>query len=97
MIIVTAWPVARYIIEFILLPIVISLLSVWLDQQWHAKRDFGRAYARSKSYAQGVIEHPDKVTLEHLYVASLAELNYVCSITGRDYDKVVKQLKIEVS
>jgi hypothetical protein len=91
------WPGIRYTIEFILLPIVISLLSVWLDQLWHASREFGKAYAKAKSYAIGVVEHPDKVTLDHLYIASLAELQYVCSITGRDYDQVVMQLQNEVA
>jgi hypothetical protein len=82
----------KWAFEIIIMPIVISYLSVYLDQLWHAKRDFGRTYARTIAIGRRAEEMPEKMTIDALFDATVSELRYTAELCGRHHDQVYNDL-----
>jgi len=80
----------------ILLSVCVSYLSVWLDQRWHAAREFKAAYARTRSLGRASTRMPEKVTLDALFTSALSELKYRSEQAGKDFEDVLVQLEGDV-
>lgn len=79
-----------FILQNIILPIVIAYGVLIIDQKWHAKQEYQRAFSRALSLGVDSKRHPEKVTLEALFMAAEAELEYAAEQLGKDYKKVVE-------
>lgn len=86
----------RFLVHDIAMPGAISYFSVYLDQMWHARREFKACYARSKALAEKSVRLPDKMTIMTLFTAALYELQYRSEQDGKKYETVVATLKREV-
>jgi hypothetical protein len=85
-----------FLIHDILIPAGISYLSVYLDQKWHASREFKAAYAKARSFGLDSMRLPDKQTLDALFTASLSELQYRSVQAGKNYLDVLYDLERDV-
>jgi hypothetical protein len=85
-----------FLVHDIAIPAGISYLSVYLDQKWHANREFKAAYAKARSFGKDSLRLPDKTTLDALFTASLSELKYRSEQAGKDYEDVLWQLELDV-
>lgn len=89
-------PWVAFAIQNVLLPLGISYGVLVVDQLWHGKVEFNRAFARSVSLGVDSKKHPDKVTLEALFIASEAELEYACGLVNKDFNKVKVDVAWEI-
>lgn len=85
-----------FLIHDIAIPAGISYLSVYLDQKWHAIREFKAAYAKARSFGKDSMRLPDKMTLDALFTASLSELKYRTEQANKSYDDVLYDLERDV-
>lgn len=83
-------------IQNVILPLVIAYGVLRVDQYWHGKMEFNRAYARSLSLGIDSKKHPDKVTLEALFIASKAELEYACTLVKRNFVSIMVELNRDI-
>lgn len=88
--------ILSFLIHDIAIPAGISYLSVYLDQKWHAEREFKSAYAKARSLGKDSLRLPDKMTLDCMFASALAELKYRSEQAGKDYDKVLLQLENDI-
>lgn len=85
-----------FLIHDILIPAGISYLSVYLDQKWHATREFRTAYARAVSLGKDSVRLPEKATIRALFDSALFELQYRSEQANRGYITVLFQLEKDV-
>jgi|SRR5271157_5862955 len=85
-----------FIFHDIIMPGAISYLSVYLDQLWHARREFATAYARAVSLGKDSMRLPEKNTIRALFDSALFELQYRSEQAGKDYIPVLWQLERDV-
>lgn len=83
-------PQGIFLIQNIVLPIVIAYGVLVIDQKWHARQEYKRAFSRALSLGVDSKRHSEKVTLEALFMAAEAELEYAAEQLGKDYNKVVE-------
>ena len=84
------------IMSSVVIPIVISYGVLWIDQRWHGKNEYSRAFARSVSLGVNCKKHPDKITLEALFVASEAELQYACGLINKDFKEALNDVDYRI-
>ena len=87
----------QFLIQNILLPIIISWGVLVVDQKWHGKQEYNRAFSRALSLGVDSRRHPLKVTLEALFMAAQAELEYASEQIGKDYKKVEADLMHQIN
>jgi len=85
-----------FLVRDIALPAGISYLSVYLDQKWHAMREFKAAYAKARSFGKDSLRLPDKMTLDALFTAALSELKYRSEQANIDYEEVLVELERDI-
>jgi hypothetical protein len=85
------------LVQNVILPLLLAYGVLKMDQYWHGKQEFNRAYARAVSLGVDSRKHPEKVTLEALFMASEAELEYATENIGRDVNQIFKELEEEIS
>lgn len=82
-----------FVLHDLAIPIMVSYLSVYLDQKWHAIREFKSAFARTRSLGTDSNRYPEKVTLDALFAASLSELQYRSDQAGKNFQDVLWDLE----
>lgn len=87
---------AIFIIQNILLPLAIAYIVLAVDQAWHGKIEYNRAFARTVSLGVNSKTHPDKVTLEALFIASEAELEYACGLVNASFSEAMSDVQFEI-
>jgi len=85
-----------FIFHDLVMPGAISYFSVYLDQMWHARREFATAYARAVSLGKDSIRLPEKNTIRALFDSALFELQYRSEQAGKSYAQVLWQLELDV-
>lgn len=59
--------------------------------------EYNRAFARSVSLGINSKKHPEKVTLEALFIASEAELEYACGLIGKNFALALREVDLEIA
>ena len=86
-------PAITFAIQNVILPIIIAYGVLWIDQQWHGKMEYNRAFYRSVSLGVNSKKHPEKFTLEALFIASEAELEYACGLMNKEFKQAVREVE----
>lgn len=85
-----------FIFHDIVMPGAISYLSVYLDQMWHARREYATAYARAVSMGKDSLRLPEKNTIRALFESALFELQYRSEQANKSYVQVLWQLEVDI-
>lgn len=89
--------IITFLIQNIVLPLVIAWGILLFDQRWHGQVEYKRAFNRSISLGINSKLHPEKVTLEALFIASEAELEYACDLVNKDFEETVREVQQEIA
>jgi hypothetical protein len=84
------------ILQNVILPLVITLSTLIIDRKWYGKQAYDRAFSRALSLGVDSKRHPEKVTLEALFMAAEAELEYDAEQMNKDYKIVEKELEDQI-
>ncbi len=90
-------PYVVFAVQNIVLPLVITLGTLYFDQRWHGIQAFNHAFARAVSLGADSQRHPEKVTLEALFMAAESELEYAAENINKDVNQVFKDLHAEIA
>jgi hypothetical protein len=85
-----------FIFHDLVMPGAVSYLSVYLDQMWHARREFATAYARAVSMGKDSMRLPEKNTIRALFDSALFELQYRSEQAGKPYIPVLWDLERDI-
>ena len=85
-----------FIFHDIVMPGLVSYLSVYLDQMWHARREYATAYARAVSMGKDSLRLPEKNTIRALFESALFELQYRSEQANKSYIQVLMQLETDI-
>ncbi len=91
------YPFIAFFLSNIVMPVVISIVVLYFDQRWHGIQQYNHAYARAVSLGADSRRHPEKVTLEALFMAAEAELEYVADNMNKDVNQVFKELEADIA
>jgi hypothetical protein len=90
-------PYFVFTVQNVVLPLVITLGTLYFDQRWHAIQAYNHAYAKAVSLGVDSRRHPDKVTLEAMFMAQEAELEYVAENLKKDVNQVFRDLEADIA
>lgn len=85
-----------FLVQNVLLPIVISLGVLLADQYWHGRREYNRAFSRALSHGVDSKRNPSKQTIESLFFAAEAELEFAAEEVGKNWKAVKKDLENQI-